>query len=318
LNILTNKILVSFREHFKIIFRPKLGLQKSTSLVDIKEQEVSDFIITKIKSGEPFLVSRFGSEELRWYRNYKLLSKNFFQRSFNFITFRVDHWKKENRIIDNLTFRPADLLSTKFFIEKMDQTIPQIDLLGSWLKIEQSKCVKFNSNIRFAFLLDLDPFFHSNPWTLALQDKKVLIIHPMIDEILDQFEKREKLFKRPLLPDFDLLTITAPYFDNPEFPTWISIYKYYLKEIARIDDFDIAIVGCGPWGMPISGEIKKRGKQVIHLGGSLQLLFGIIGQRWLDSGYENSGYPKLPNEHWIAPYSKPSWANNYDSSSYWK
>jgi hypothetical protein len=318
LKIALDRILRAFRERYKILFSPNIGLKKSKKLVNLEGQEVSDFIIALINSGKPFLVSRFGSEELRWYRNYKILSKNIFVRFWNYISTSTEHWEKKYKTIDNLTFRPKDKTMTTFFIEKMDMAISEIDLLGSWLEWEQSKYVKFSSKVKFAYLLDLDPFFHDKPWTLALKNKKVLIIHPMIKEIKDQYEKREDLFDSAMLPEFQLLTITAPFFDDPNFPDWMSIYKYYLDELVVINEFDIAIVGCGSWGMPVSAEIKKRGKQVIHLGGSLQLLFGIIGRRWLDPGYEKSGYPELPNEHWIAPYSKPSWSNNYDASSYWK
>ena len=52
-----------------------------------------------------------------------------------------------------------------------------------------------------------------------------------------------------------------------------------VKEIEK-KDFDIALIGAGAYGMPLAYKIKKMGKKAIHIGGSLQCLFGIKGSRW--------------------------------------
>lgn len=320
MNKILNRILLGLRERYKLIYAPKLGLKKSEILVNLKGQQVSDLIISKINLGEPFLVSRFGSEELRWYRNYKFLSKNFFKRAWNYISCNIDFWEKKYRIIDNLTFKPTDLPTTNFFINKMDMAIPEIDLLGSWLSSENSKYVKFNKNINFSFLLDLEPFWHDVPWSSALKGKRVLIIHPMVDSIKEQLSKRNKLFENKLMiPDFETEYIQAKYFDDPKFNTWKAIYEFYINEVKNYQ-FDIAIIGCGSWGMPIAAEIKQMGKQVIHLGGASQLLFGIMGNRWISGIYEGSGYKNLMNEHWVKPKQAetPEWTENFEHGSpYW-
>jgi hypothetical protein len=47
-------------------------------------------------------------------------------------------------------------------------------------------------------------------------------------------------------------------------------------------DFDIALLSCGGYGMPLCNFIKNNlKKSAIYVGGGLQLLFGVIGQRWL-------------------------------------
>ena len=38
-------------------------------------------------------------------------------------------------------------------------------------------------------------------------------------------------------------------------------------------DFDVAIIGCGDYGLPLAEKLKSHGKQVIHLGGATQLMF---------------------------------------------
>lgn len=313
---MTKRILKSLRFRFKELTGRQTGLLKSNALINLNGGEVSDAISEMIRSGKPFLVSRFGSEELRWYINYKYLNQWFPGRARRYITCHIDSWQADDKIIDNITFRPKSLEMTRFFIRKMDMAIPEIDLLASWLKWEQDAVVKLQCR-NYGFLLDLDPFFHERPWTLALKGKKVLVIHPMVEEISRQYAKRDLLFSSPTLPEFNLSFIRSLFFDDPRYPTWESIYNYYLEEVKKAD-FDVAIIGVGPWGMPLGAEIKKMGKQAIHMGGSTQLLFGIMGNRWLTGDWVQHGYERLLNEHWIYPDAKPSWANNYEAACYWK
>ena len=52
------------------------------------------------------------------------------------------------------------------------------------------------------------------------------------------------------------------------------------EEISKID-FDVALLGCGGYGLLISNYIYTNlNKSVIYIGGGLQLLFGIMGKRW--------------------------------------
>ena len=311
------RILKALRERYKVAFTPATGLQKSSTLINLQRQAVSDCIAESVKSGKPFMLSRFGSEELKWYIRYKILSRGLLKRSWSYVSCKVETWKQEDRTIDNMTFVPRSLEMTEYFIREMDMAIPQIDLLGSWLAIEQSPYVKRSPSTAYAFLVDLEPYYHPNPWSAALKGKKVLVVHPMTESIARQYEKRTLLFEDPrVLPDFDLLLLKAKYFDDPVYNTWEKIYRFYLEEIHKTD-FDVALLGCGSWGMPLAARIKEKGKVAIHLGGATQLLFGITGNRW------EVLYPtftkKFVNAHWAKPLESetPSWAVNYDKQAYW-
>lgn len=64
-------------------------------------------------------------------------------------------------------------------------------------------------------------------------------------------------------------------------------------------DFDVALVSCGAYGLPLVNHIKnKLCKTGIYVGGALQLFFGIKGRRW-DHHDEIS---LLFNEHWRRPF----------------
>ena len=57
--------------------------------------------------------------------------------------------------------------------------------------------------------------------------------------------------------------------------------KKDLTDINKAFDFDIALVSCGGFGMLVSDFIfTTLNKSAIYVGGSLQLYFGIIGNRW--------------------------------------
>jgi len=84
---------------------------------------------------------------------------------------------------------------------------------------------------------------------------------------------------------------------------WFETFSIMCKDIKNID-FDIAILGCGGYGLPLCDYIcNTLHKSAIYVGGGLQLLFGIKGKRWInhpiikrESERENSGW-KTPSEN---------------------
>lgn len=163
------------------------------------------------------------------------------------------------------------------------------------------------------------PFF-SNPWTKALEGMKVLVIHPFANLIEKQYKKRDKLFKNnQVLPEFDLKTYQAVQSlgGNCEYRDWVQALNIMQDDISNID-FDIALIGCGAYGMPLGGFIKsKLHKKAIHMGGSLQILFGIKGRRWEANGYDYQH--KLYNEYWVRPTDdlKPRNYKDVEGGCYW-
>ena len=93
------------------------------------------------------------------------------------------------------------------------------------------------------------------------------------------------------------------------------------------EPYDIALIGCGAYGFPLAAHAKRTGHKAVHLGGALQLLFGIKGKRWVNSNYAtmwgmtpNDLYLKLfERKEWIwpSPNSKPSNAKAVENGCYW-
>ena len=102
---------------------------------------------------------------------------------------------------------------------------------------------------------------------------------------------------------------------NNGFHNWFEALDYMKREVDNTE-FDIALIGCGAYGMPLAAHCKDIGKKAIHLGGALQLLFGIRGSRWEDNSYEQKN---LMNDYWVRPLpsERPVEANAVENACYW-
>jgi len=159
----------------------------------------------------------------------------------------------------------------------------------------------------------------------ALEGKKVLVISPFEESIKIQFPKRKHLFTTGKqnnfeYPDFELLTLKCPNTikGNDPFPhnNWIETYNDMCEKINLLE-FDVAILGCGSYGMPLAHYIKKIGKGSIYAGSYAQVMFGIKGKRW---EIEGNPHCSFWNEHWKCPEDNeiPKSADKVEGGCYWK
>lgn len=158
------------------------------------------------------------------------------------------------------------------------------------------------------------PIDFENPWTKALEHKKVLVIHPFENSIKNNYQIREKLFENPdILPQFDLKTIKAVQSiagTKVDYKDWFEALKSMEEKMQNID-YDIALVGAGAYGLPLAAFAKQQGKKAVHLGGALQLLFGIKGKAWNKLG--------IYNEYWTNPLDneRPQGYKSVEAGRYW-
>ncbi len=272
---------------------------------DYRGQAASDRIFEILKSESPAMVCRFGRIEISAMKEMGriIAGKSKYDKA-KFIPLET-----------NAGFFPITRESTRKFYLRMLEDTKQIDILGQWCPEE----VYFKSELRHAKKIpldDIEPFYHPNPWTRALKEKKVLVITPYSSTIKKQYKIRELLFKnKEILPKFKLITITSVNSVGGEtvgFASWFEALKSMEKQISEID-FDIAILGCGAYGFPLAAYIKRMGKKAIHMGGSTQLLFGIKGKRWEES------HSDLINEHWVRPAlsERPKSYKKIEDGCYW-
>lgn len=214
-----------------------------------------------------------------------------------------------------------DEISLSKFVDLYLKCAAELDLAGVWYTEEEEYLLrKYVPQAKLTKLAYLEPYYEEKvPWSRALKGKKVLVIHPFADTITSQYAKREKLWpNRQILPAFQLCTFKAVQTlcgENDErFPSWFAALDYMVCEIQKID-FDIAVIGCGAYGLPLASAIKDKGRQAIHLGGATQILFGIIGKRWEDKPF----FQTAMNEYWVRPKEeeKPKNADQVEGGCYW-
>jgi hypothetical protein len=143
----------------------------------------------------------------------------------------------------------------------------------------------------------LVPFNHSHNWYKALKNKKVLVIHQYPKTIRLQYNKNVEFHAgQGPLPQFKELITYRPVNSigghNDKFPSWNAALQHMIDNVSKID-FDVALLGCGLYGIPLSAHIRHMGKIAIYTGGATQIIFGIKGKRW-----DNA---KIYNEHWTRP-----------------
>lgn len=287
-------------------------------LDEVLEPQHTQFAIASLIDGpEPFLVTRFGSTELRMVLRYHARrNRSVGEKLYGLLTrFESPAWVRwEHTPVQRKSgFYPVTKEATNRFSELMLGSMSRVDILGSWVPGENQLRPYF-PRATITSLSSLSPFGFDEPWTQTLEGKKVLVIHPFTHSIRQQYEKRELLFSNSLLlPEFKLLTIQAVQsLGTPpsEFPTWFDGLAF-MHEQTRNIDFDVALIGCGAYGFPLGAKLKDDGKKAVVLGGLVQLLFGIKGKRWDDSG--------MYNEHWVRPRDaeRPDGYLGADQGAYW-
>lgn len=166
--------------------------------------------------------------------------------------------------------------------------------------------------------LNLEPYLYPHPWTAALAGKKVLVVSPFVDSIRKQYARRTELWRDPaVLPEFELLTLRTPFSAGIAAPQDADWFAAVARLQAGMDefDYDIALVGAGAFSLPLVVHAKRRGKVGIHMGGVLQLLFGIYGRRWLI----DKSYAGFINDAWVRPSAEetPTKFREIENGSYW-
>ena len=233
-----------------------------------------------------------------------------------------EYGKHLTNMIDIGGFFPDDgKLLDRFCQLQLDST-KLIDILGVWyVKGEANIIQNFCPTAHLVPLKFLEPYYHKDPWSYQLKEKRVLVVHPCPESIQQNFLNiRSKLFKDPqVLPDFHLQvmksvnTILGLGYKTG-FNNWFEAFDYMCDEISK-REFDVAILGCGSYALPLAAFVKSLGKKAIHLGGATQLLFGIRGKRWDERPF----YQSLFNEFWTRPLlsERPEGYQNIEGGAYW-
>lgn len=300
-----------YRKVVRKLTKKRIDLKKYGTKTLLSNAKANQLIAEKLKSGEPFMAARIGSVELNVIvsNEKKVLKNKKSKMSFDALHNNAGFFPKEGSLIPK-------------YCKLMYDSCEDVDLLGVWSnEMEDYIVEKYCGNTQLCRLMALEPWNVENPWSEALEGKKVLVIHPFEKTIQSQYhENRTNIFKgTKILPEFEELdtvkavqTIAGE--KDPRFQDWFEALNWMYEEALK-KDFDVAIVGCGAYGLPLASMLKRSGKQVIHMGGATQLLFGIKGKRWDEMPQISKWY----NDAWVRPNTEeqPSKRNLVEEGCYW-
>lgn len=285
----------------------------------LSNEAASRELAERIIAGQPLAVGRIGLFEMAAMRMYEFEIKKKYPLVMN-------------NIYNCAGFFPNDINLGDQFLLVMKDSLKEMDMLAPFHQFCENYFINYYAKKDLILSMNEGLFEIcqlENVWTKALKGKKVLVISPFTKTIRQQYERREFLFPgKEILPEFgELLTyqslMTVGDMKDDRFLTWFDALEYMKQEILLMD-FDIALLGCGAYGFPLAAEIRKAGKQAVHMGGILQILFGIMGKRW--DGTRTGGAPhirediaKYYNEQWTYPIEeRPKEASKVEYGPYWK
>ncbi len=215
-------------------------------------------------------------------------------------------------------FPPDDELFDRFGAIFRD-SVKEMDILCSWnLPKELTIFNRFAPNAALTPRISLDAFYSPDPWTSALEGKRVLVVSPFTNSIRRQYARRTLIWKDPrILPEFTLHTVRTPLsagLVTPVHKDWVAALDD-LKGQMDAQDYDVALIGAGAFSLALATHAKARGRIGVHLGGTTQFLFGVYGGRWKDS----AEFQAFINKDWIRPDESetPQTVEKIENGCYW-
>uniref|UniRef100_A0A6C0HMH5 Glycosyltransferase n=1 Tax=viral metagenome TaxID=1070528 RepID=A0A6C0HMH5_9ZZZZ len=265
----------------------------------------------------PLFIGKIGSVELRTIIESILISKGIIADYSDGIKYEA---------CNCAGLYPNNKVNFINFMSIYLEAMRHINIMASWndniIEVEETiwndyaLSQKGDEN-RVKLLIDLpalEPFYTTpdNWWQHLYQNKTILVISPFTKSIQQQLANRDKVWQGrwtnfwPSNITFKFINFPHPYFllseqEKINMPTnSLDLLTKYKGKIANCGEFDLALIGIGAYSIPLASYIKGQMlKTAIHLGGGLQMMFGVAGSRWKESN--NPFFKEYINEHWISP-----------------
>lgn len=273
----------------------------------LSAEDGNEKIYNAIESGKPYAVVRYGAVEARCVSVW-MSSGKYSEYNYKSIKEAAGFFPNTDEYMNQF----ASLYAT---------SSSKADMLAVWGVKDERKMVDcFCNNATLVNIMSLEPYFYAKPWSRALRNKRVLIIHPFIESIKCQLDNnRTSIFdNKNILPEFKEVHYIKAVQSNgdttTEYATWFDALETMKKQIDSIE-FDVAIIGAGAYGLPLAIHCKELGKIAIQMAGATQILFGIRGKRW----DEREKYVNLFNSSWIRPANNeaPKGKDKIEGGTYW-
>lgn len=281
----------------------------------LDNETFNDHIKAKIESKEPLFVCRYGNSELVACFYAKIRREGIIDQISDSLLYKA---KSGPGVF------PQNEDTYLEFAEEYTKALTNADLNAYWgnVLMEEYMIDHYEpQNCKQYAMRALEPFQYTEPWTMAMEGVKLLIVHPYAELIKSQYQRITDVFPdRCVIPSCNIRVVKAIQSNGDEIPEGFSSWKGaldFLYNECLQEEFDIALLSCGSYAVPLGSRLKMAGKQAIVMGGMLQLLFGIKGARWEVS---RPDIVAMYNEAWIRPggeYQIKGSEKMVDGKAYW-
>lgn len=318
-------ILKTFRKIYSISHKNSQDFW-DVSRVQYHGQAANDYVRDRIslESGG-LMISKFGTVELRAVCSCITASKKLDLNDYwDIIRGKkaIDPMETISCLHNNAGFFPPSIDLEYKFAAQVLEDVKCIDILGSYIDQEKYLEKELNHCAKIDIYGYCAPFAWNNPWTSILKGKRVLVVHPFTESIKKQYLKRRELFEdKTVLPEFKELILVkavqsiAGNGESTGYADWFEALEAMEKEIDS-HEYDVALIGCGAYGMSLAAHCKRQGKIAVHMASWVQMLFGIYGQRW---AIDQPEYAKFINDSWVRPQTseRPKNLESVENGAYW-
>jgi hypothetical protein len=228
---------------------------------------------------------------------------------------------REQAFVNVGLFPPTDDVLWRAF-DEIRQALREVDVLAVSGCVGEGRIIAAEGHNAEALCAagGLDPWNAELPWSAALEDKRVLVVHPFAETVTSQYEDcRKSLWpsQPAVLPKFELQTLRMSLsagITPPEEADWHERLDRMRNELDT-RSFDVALIGAGGMSLPLAAHAKELGAIGVHMGGATQLLFGIRGRRW----DVHAEYRRFFNDSWTRPLASetPAAAAKIEDGCYW-
>ena len=217
----------------------------------------------------------------------------------------------------NAGIRPRNKPSYRLFAKLCKESLAMLDWQGVWKTSYEAACLERLSPRQLVNVETLAPSdTPGEHWMDALEGKRVLVVSPFDATIRSQIPKLGGVWgKRGWAVNAEFKVVPFLYLiDENCGETWWGVYQR-IATVIEGADYDVGLFGCGGLGLLFAADAKRAGRVGIHLGGHLQLLFGIYGKRHL----EQEWFRAMINQYWVRPDSSevPETAQRVENGCYW-
>jgi hypothetical protein len=291
---------------------------KSTTAHAFLYHQIKQALETK----QPIVIGKIGTNELLLIYCYHLILQGKIEEFPHDVLHEIEY---------GAGLYPIDKTTIETFIKMYLDSLRSIDVFASWndrfIDFEHalysryiSNSSKLNNGISCILeLTALESFYTSREhwWQTLFAGRCILVISPFTDSIQKQLAsgKRQRVWRGSwsgFWPDnieFKFIKFEHPWSllskeekANPTLATsrtFVDKLKRFENKIDSIGDFDIALIAAGCYSIPLCSYIKNNKLRIaFHLGGGLQMMFGVYGARWnISSGI----FKEYVNDEWIRP-----------------